>query len=391
MPAPVGGSAHTILIYLPQLKVGGAEISMLRLAQGLRDRGQQVCIVVHTLDPVAQTLAGDIEIVGLDAGRTLAALRRLIALLRQRRPDALISALTHTNIVAALATRVARVATRLIVTEHAPISSMQSIDPSWSYRITRALMPAAYRLAHAIVAVSQGVYDDLAPMLGRRTRKKLSVIFNPVLRHDWQMRAQAPVDDPWFQVGAAPVILSVGRLGREKNFGLLIRAFARLRVRATSARLAIIGEGAERTALQALIIELGLEGRVQLLGQRDNPYAYMRRANVFVLPSLFEGFGNVLVEAMACGTAVISTDCPVGPREILCDGEFGTLVPSDDRTALTQAIDDVLDRAAPSARARTRALRARARALEFTVERSVDDYLALFVHANAAPMERSGK
>jgi glycosyltransferase involved in cell wall biosynthesis len=368
---------RTALLYLPQLKVGGAEISLLRLAQGLRVRGMEVAFVVHRGDAEARALAGDIEVVSLDADRTLSAATRLVRVLRRRRPDVLVSALTHSNIVAAVAARWAGGATRVVLTEHAPVSSMRWLDPSARYRATLRLMPWAYRLADAVVAVSQGVRDDFAPRLAKGTRARLEVIPNPVLRRDWNSLAHEAVDDPWFGADAAALVLSVGRLSPEKNFAGLIRAFAGVRM-PMQTRLAIIGEGPERPALQALIDELGLGQRVRLLGQRANPYAYMRRARVFVLASLFEGFGNVLIEAMACGTPVISSDCPVGPREILGDGRYGDLVAVGDVSAMTAAIESRLQRPGDQAEA-TR------RALEFTVERSVEEYLALFARIAPTP------
>ena len=130
-------TVRSVLLYLPQLKLGGAEISILRLAQGLQARGVAVALAVHRADPAAQALAGDIELLSLDAGRTLAVPRRLAQLLRQRRPDVLVSALTHSNIVAALAARGTGV--RTVLTEHAPIASMRRLDRSRRYRATVAL------------------------------------------------------------------------------------------------------------------------------------------------------------------------------------------------------------------------------------------------------------
>jgi len=366
--------SRTVMFYLPEMKVGGAEISLLRLAQGLREHGVRTVFVIHRADAAARRLAGDMELVSLDANRTLAAARRLVALLRRQPPDFLVAALTHTNIVAAVSAKLARAPTRVIVTEHAPISSMRQIDGSSTYRMTLALMPWAYRLADAVIAVSQGVQADIGPMLQPATRCRFEIIPNPVLRKEWRALSQAPVDDDWFQEGGAPVVLSVGRLSPEKNFALLIRAFARLPAAPTTQpapRLAIIGEGPERQRLQGLVDELGLGERVRLLGQRDNPFAFMRRARVFVMTSNFEGFGNVLIEAMACGLPILSTDCPVGPREILCDGRYGELVAPGDVQALATALQARLeDPRAPSGTLE--------RALEFTAESSVSQYLALF-------------
>ncbi|MGH8080918.1 MAG: glycosyltransferase, partial [Lysobacter sp.] len=334
--------------------------------------GAQVVFVVHRADEAARALAGDIELVSLDADRTLAVPGRLAAWLRLRRPQVLVSALTHSNIVAAIAARCSGTGVAVVLTEHAPVSSMRQLDRSLRYRATVRLMPWAYRFSDAVVAVSQGVSADIAAHLSHAGRARLSVIYNPILREDWQALAQAPLDDPWFAPGSAPVIVSVGRLSAEKNFAGLIRAYAGLRF-PMRVHLAIVGEGPQRPALQAQIDELGLSERVRLLGQRDNPYPYMRRAAVFVLASLFEGFGNVLVEAMACGAPVVSSDCPVGPREILRDGEYGTLVAVDDSSALIEAIERRLQRGLTPADAS-----AQRYAAQFTVERSARQYLQLF-------------
>lgn len=359
-----------VLIYLPALTTGGAEISMLRLAQGLRENDVHVEFVVHRIDAEARALAADIPLAELGVSQTSKAVVALTAFLRKRRPDILLSALTHCNIAAALAVTLSGRRTRLVVTEHAPASSMQLLNPSLRYRRTLKAMPWVYRLADAVVAVSRGVRDDFAPRLSEATLQKFIVIYNPVLRGDWNERAQVPVNDPWFTEGAVPVVLSVGRLSPEKDFAGLIRAFAKVRTDAAP-RLAIIGEGAERARLEGVIEKLDLKSRVRLLGQHDNPFAYMRRASVFVLNSKFEGFGNVLVEAMACGVPVISTDCPVGPREILADGRYGTLVPLNFPARLTAAIRAHLENKHPYSGAQERAL-------HFTAERSVESYLALF-------------
>lgn len=367
-----GATVRSALLYLPQLKVGGAEISMLRLAQGLQARGVAVTMATHRIDAAARALAEGIELAALDADRTLAAPLRLAGLLRRRRPDVLVSALTHCNIVAALAARSAGGGTRVVLTEHAPVASMRRLDRSRRYRATVALMPWAYRYGDAIVAVSDGVRDDIAAHLRPRDRARLHVIANPVLRPQWRELAAEPVAEDWFAPGAPPAIVSVGRLSEEKNFAGLIRAFARLRM-PMRVHLAIIGEGPQRPALQALIDELGLGQVVRLLGQRDNPYAYLRRARAFALASLFEGFGNVLIEAMACGAPVVSTDCPVGPREVLADGRYGELVPPGDIGALAHAIEGQLRGSDPQ-----RLQAAHEHALQFTVERSAVRYLELF-------------
>ena len=195
-----------------------------------------------------------------------------------------------------------------------------------------------------------------------------------------------PVDHPWFQPGTPPVIMSAGRLGRAKDHPTLIRAFARVR-RARLARLVIFGQGTSDaktarsvTALQALAGELGVADDVALPGFVANPFAYMARAAVFALSSINEGLPGVLIQAMACGCPVVSTDCPSGPAEILAGGRYGRLVPPGDDAALAAAILATLD--APPA-----AMSLRARAGFFSVERAVAQYERVMLGASS-PSQR---
>ena len=179
-------------------------------------------------------------------------------------------------------------------------------------------------------------------------------------------KSEEALDHPWFLPGEPPVILGVGRLTQAKDFPTLIRAFALVRKK-HPARLMILGEGEERSKLETLVQELGLEKEVSLPGFVDNPYKYMKRAAVFVLSSKWEGFGNVLVEAMALGTPVVSTNCPSGPAEILENGRWGRLVPVGDVYALAEAIIETLDEEHHPDVAN--------RAKDFAVELAVEKYI----------------
>jgi glycosyltransferase involved in cell wall biosynthesis len=193
-----------------------------------------------------------------------------------------------------------------------------------------------YPWADAIVAVSKGVADDLAGA-ARLPRDRIKVIYNPVVTEVLFRKAEEPLEHPWFLPGCPPVILGVGRLTAAKDFPTLTRAFARVR-ESQSARLLILGEGKERDSLEKLVRELGLERDVSMPGFVDNPYAYMRRSSLFVLSSAWEGLPTVLIEAMACGCQVISTNCPSGPEEILDGGKYGELVRVGDAEAMSSAM-----------------------------------------------------
>jgi glycosyltransferase involved in cell wall biosynthesis len=196
----------------------------------------------------------------------------------------------------------------------------------------------------------------------------MEVIYNPVITPALLARARQAPDHPWFGPGQPPVILGVGRLTPPKDFPTLIRAFAEVR-RCRLARLIILGEGEDRPALEALINELRLSADVALPGFRNNAMAYMAGSELFVLSSAWEGLPTVLIEALAAGTKVVSTDCPSGPREILQNGRLGALVPVGDARALARAMIDALDR--PSQNVPVDAL------APFTRDAAVDHYLRL--------------
>jgi glycosyltransferase involved in cell wall biosynthesis len=226
-----------------------------------------------------------------------------------------------------------------------------------------------YPRADRVTAVAQGVKDDLVARLGLAP-ERISVVFNPVVDAELRQQAEEALDHPWFVAGSSPVLLAAGRLVTEKNFPLLLRAFARLRAE-RPLRLVILGEGPLRSSLQALARELGVAEDVDLPGFDPNPFRYMARAAAFVLSSRFEGLPGVLIQAMACGAAVIATDCPSGPAEIIEHGEDGFLVPVDGLEDLVQRLRQVLDD--PELRHRLGA-RARQSVERFAVERVIGGY-----------------
>jgi glycosyltransferase involved in cell wall biosynthesis len=175
-------------------------------------------------------------------------------------------------------------------------------------------------------------------------------IYNPVISDDLLQRARQPLDHPWFRSGEPPVILAVGRLAPQKDFGMLLSAFEIVRQN-RPARLMILGQGAERPALEAEVVRRSLGDSVSLPGFADNPYAYMDKAALFALSSRYEGLPTVLIEALAAGCPIVATDCPSGPREILRDGRYGKLAPVGDAPAFAAALLGALDeprRAAPA-------------------------------------------
>jgi len=287
------------------------------------------------------------------------------------RPQVMISAMDYPNIAALLARDVSRVSTKVIVTAHIALS--EKVAQNQQKRRIRAFPKVAHRFypkADAIVAVSKGVAKDLAKVINLPPNR-ITTIYNPVISPEIKDHAMEYACD-WFFPGSPPVILAVGKLRPAKDFPTLLRAFARVRGM-MKARLIILGEGEERVKLLKQAQDLGISDDLYMPGFVKNPFSYMAKASVFVLSSAWEGLAMVLIEALACGCPVVSTDCPSGPAEILENGRFGTLVPVGDYVALSKAIFHCIKNSPDQ-----NILMARGR--EFSIEHATEEYLALAKH-----------
>jgi glycosyltransferase involved in cell wall biosynthesis len=365
---PPGTFQHRkIAIFMRSMQAGdGAERVMLNLAHGLSDQGHQVDMVMarkigHFLDEVrpsvrivdlkvrsAWSSLSSLPKLGGDAWFwacmllaskppfVLGALPGLTRYLLEERPDVLIAASAYPNAVAIAASALSGNSVPVIATVHIPISVKVANS---SQRRIRAELPVARRFyprARALVAVSLGVAEDLAQVLGT-AKEKITTIYNPVVSPDLEMKAAQPLSHPWFSDGAPPVILAVGGLKPAKDFATLFRAFAIAR-RERPLRLLVLGEGNLRQDLTDLAGHLGIAGDLEMPGFTDNPYQYMTKASLLALSSIYEGLPTVMIEALACGCPIVSTDCPSGPAEILDHGRYGTLVPVRDENQLAAAI-----------------------------------------------------
>jgi glycosyltransferase involved in cell wall biosynthesis len=402
-----------LAFYLDNFEGGGVQKTTLTLASALAARGHPVEVLVcRPSGPLQDQVPPEVEVVALAEpsawsaralalrsdpahfarilgsivissrpSPTLGYLGPLARALAARRPYAMCAATTPMNIEAVLARRLAGVDTRVIVSERNAVSGGHLLQ-GWPALLLPALVRRAYQQADAIVAVSDGVANDLAAWTGL-PRARIGTIYNPVVTDELIARQSEPVDNPWFQPGTPPLVMSAGRLGRAKDFPTLIRAFARVR-RVRPARLVIFGQGksdaktAKRiAALQALAAEHGVAADVALPGFVANPFAYMARAALFALSSINEGLPGVLIQAMACGCPVVSTDCPSGPAEILAGGRYGRLVPPGDAEALAEAILATLNAPPPAALLRERAA-------FFSVERAVAQYERVMLGGDAS-------
>src|SRR5690349_12244740 len=299
-------------------------------------------VLADAVGPRLAAVRAAVPVVDLRAGSTRQSVLPLARYLRRTRPDVLVGALGHANVVAVWARWLARVDTAVVVTHHINVPAERT---SSGARLWFALRRGFYPRADAIVAVSRDMAADLAGSIGL-PRDRIDVSLNPVITPDLLALGATPLANPWLEAGQPPVVLGIGRLERQKDFPTLIRAVALLR-RRRPVRLLILGEGSQRPALEALIQQSGLQGDAALPGFVDNPYGYLSRARVFALSSIFEGLPTVLIEALALGTPVVSTDCPTGPREILEAGRLGRLVPMGDPAALAEAIAATIDEPLP--------------------------------------------
>jgi glycosyltransferase involved in cell wall biosynthesis len=327
-------------------------------------------------DPgILRPLLGGVLLARRASGK-LRYLPSLVDYFRSTRPDAVLAATAPFNLIAVFARRIAHLDARVVVSEHNQLSSETIGDRHWRYDCPPAVLHRGRAIvADAIVAVSDGVAAELTEHAGIPA-DRITTVYNPVAGAQLLEKAQAELNHPWFAPGQPPVLLAAGKLKPQKDIPTLIRAFARVRSH-RPARLVILGDArgpgkdaAYLADLHELPVQLGVADDVRFAGFTGNPFAYMSRAAVFVLSSAWEGFGNVLAEALACGCPVVSTDCPSGPAEILDHGRYGPLVPVGDDAALAAAICRVLD--APPSRDQLTG-----RAALFTVERAVDRYVEL--------------
>lgn len=335
--------------FLPPLIGAGGERVVLSLAKVFVEWGFKVDLVVPDIAgrhaKFMGTVPEKVRVINLDSPKTktvyIKKLFKLKQYLEAEQPDVMLANVDYVG-VANFARQISRSRTKIIQVVHSNLSREFSTIPGIGQKIKPMFVKRFYPSSDATVAVSKGVAQDLAEMSGIAL-DEIQVIYNPVVTAELPVKALEPVDHPWFQPNELPIILGAGRLMYQKDFATLIRAFAKVRENRPCRLVIIGGEDELRPELENLIRELQLEADAQLPGFAANPYAYMAKASVFVLSSRYEGFGNVLVEAMATGTPVVSTDCKDGPAEILEDGKFGKLVPVADPEALAEAILHTLD------------------------------------------------
>jgi len=358
------------VFFLSSANGGGAERVITTVARHLGSRGYEVTLLLaeSSRSQVADDFP-ELTVRGFDVDRLAHCLVPLVRYLRKINPRVVVSTIYSPNIFAALGHFISRSDARLVLRiANTPSTHLASRSPR--HILGRNLLPFAYSQADTIIAISQGVRTDIIESFNVE-ENKISLIHNPVDLKSIDQHMSASPSYSWFdERNNIDVIVGMGRLTAQKDFSTLLRAFATVRKRRPNTRLAIFGEGEQKENLVELSSSLGIGNYVQFFGYVNNPFKYLARASLFVLSSAWEGFPNALLEALACGCPIVSTNCPSGPSEILQDGEYGIMIPVGDDDEMAVAIIQSLDTYVMTGKLRSRAQ-------DFSVEKIVDEYEAV--------------
>ena len=367
-------SNKRLLFIAPNLGGGGAERALVNIINHLdRTRFEPHLALFQKEGVFLEELADDVPVYELqptDYGvlhRNWRRLRAINQLYRTIRPALIMGILWQVNSVLLLAQKFYSFNCPVVINEQTAPASSRTIDSrrSQAWPLTRWL----YQQADHVIVISEGIAAELS---GEGiNRSKLSVIHNPLVLS----QLQEPINVNGTRPDKVPLLVAAGRLAKPKNYPMLLNAVAKVGPE-YPLTLWILGEGPEKAPLLDLVHTLNLDQTVSFLGFQDNPWHYIKQADIFVLSSDYEGFGNVIIEALAVGTPVIATDCPYGPQEILAGGVYGVLVPPGDANEMAAAIRSLLDD--PARRERFR-LAGPSRAKDFAVDKIVTQYEELFL------------
>ncbi len=376
-----------IAIFIPDLSGGGAERAMINLVVEFAKRGILIdLIVIESKGDYKNSLPKEIRLVPLlpqffkylplSQLRLLRPLKYIVTFpilvkyIKKRNIQILLTTLPMPNIISLIIKKY--FVKNIILVTRLPntFSSIVSTSKNWKIRLLIYIQRPLLLTANAIVVNSRDSAKNIKVHLSNVSHL-VHIIYNPVTSPNITIQAKKSVNHPWIGSADFKIILSVNRLDPEKDLPTLLRAFAEIVKSKQSSRLIILGKGPEENKLKKIADKLGIRNTVDFVGFQQNPFSWMAKADVFVLSSLYEGLPNTLVEAMACGTPVVSTNCQTGPRETLKDGRLGRLVQVGNHKELASAILETLKNPVSS-----KVLRERAQ--DFSVELSVDRYFSLF-------------
>ena len=335
-----------IAVFMATSGHSGVDRAIQHLVPEFARRGYPVDLLkVRNHGPELDETPHGVRVIDLGTNHVYTSLPAVVRYLRREQPFVMLSDKDRVNRTALLARSLARVPTRLVLSSGTTISIDLKNRGRFERWLQRTSMGRLYHLADKIIVTSKGVADDMSAYTGL-ARHLIEVVPSPVIAEDVFINPLPCPDHPWLQDRKTPVILGTGALTFVKDFQTLVRAFAKVRNN-RPCKLIILGKGKLHDRLLALAEELGIKDDVSLPGFIHKPYGYMAHSSLFALTSRWEGLGFVLIEALAVGTPVVSTDCRSGPREILQNGKYGSLVPVGDVDALAKAIINTLDHPLP--------------------------------------------
>ena len=367
---------YKILFVCSSLGGGGAERALLNIINYLnRSKFQPHLALLQMGGEFISNLLTDIHLYDLNSRKNGFIKRNFLRILDLKKlivdlePTLIVSINWQVNLITIIAKWLSNISSPLIIIEQ--IAPKESGQVDWKRRVFKLIERYLYPKADVIVTASSGIASELEKDYGI-PEYKIHTIHNPVSIEEINIRALEKI---CFKSSTLPAIISVGRLVKQKNYRLLLESVFEL-LKTHPVELYILGQGPEESSIRFLASKLGINQHVHLLGFTSNPFAYMKQADIFAITSDFEGFGNVIVEAMVCGTPVVATDCNYGPREILEDGTFGVLIPVGNKIELVEAFKSLLDN--PEKRKQFSEL-GKKRALVFSLDIIIQVYERLFI------------
>ncbi|MCK8816305.1 glycosyltransferase [Natroniella sulfidigena] len=364
-----------IIIFIPYLICGGAQRVVINLLKGFDKLEFDLTLIVVDKEGLFSfQISEEVQFIELEKDRVLTSVFELAKIFKEQNPDIIFSHLNYANIIAVMAAKLARVKSKIIVTEHSNYLAGKKKNKIRK-KFFDFLLKMTYKLTDKIVTVSDGVAKSLKLAGFEGEKYDFKTIYNPIVTTELFEKKNNEVKHSWINNPDIKVIIAVGNLREAKDYPTLIKSFSIAKKKVNNLKLIVLGEGKKRKELEKLISELELNDDIELIGFVDNPFAYMSKADLFVLSSQWEGFGNVIVEAMACGCPVISTDCPYGPNEIIDNGENGILTSVGNEKEIAEKIILLLTNEDLRINIRMNGLK---RAKDFKVRKITNKYKNLF-------------
>jgi len=330
-----------IAFILPSLNIGGAERVTLSVIKALdKSKYDPVLITFNSEGPLKKEVPPDVRLYSIGSKRLRYSVIKMIKLLRRLKADCIFSTLGYVNFLVLLLKRLPGLKAKIIIREASTPTMVLKTFPAWKARLYKLLYRLLYPGADLIIAQCDNMRKDLIKNFGLKPGKIVR-IYNPVDTDAVLSGADMFIPEE-FKSDEINIV-AVGRLTEAKGYDILLKAFARLVKFRPEAHLYIIGDGLLKQKLICISRELKLEGKVTFLGFLNNPYPYLKHADLYVLSSRWEGFPNTLLEALVCKTKVVATDCESGPREILKDEKYGLLAKVDDEVSLYEKMMQYLE------------------------------------------------